>query len=188
MTVLPTLQNMKNFWFHVKIKFLQVKSVILRKGASLVSFLPFQLTISRQADHRDRFLQQPRFLPRRGPLNFRSIGCDIFSSVSWKKSIQKIKKSAKTNLFYIFSLQYIFQTEALALQDLLLLAGLSSSVFIICEAKKLIQRYYNFSGGRGGVLAQFRSVSPTSNGVFRSKKHSGHIVWSCWFCLQSAAF
>merc|ERR1739848_722770 len=31
-------------------------------------------------------------------------------------------------------LQYIFQTEALAFQDLLLLAGLSSSVFVISEA------------------------------------------------------
>ena len=71
------------------------QSVTLRIGASLVSFLPFQLTISRQADHRDRFLQQPRFLPRRGPLNFRSIGCDIFSSVSFEKSLKKSRKTQK---------------------------------------------------------------------------------------------
>ena len=75
-------------------------------------------------------------------------------------------------MIYFPPLQYIFQTEALALQDLLLLAGLSSSVFVISEAKKLLQRYY-FNGKRPWPL---RPISPTSNGVFRTKKHSGHIV------------
>eukprot|EP00093_Oithona_nana_P013027 13027.XXX_519129_522590_1 [CDS] Oithona nana genome sequencing. len=44
-------------------------------------------------------------------------------------------------VIYFPPLQYIFQTEALAFEDLVLLACLSSSVFIICEAKKLLQRY-----------------------------------------------
>ena len=89
--------------------------------ASLVSFLPFQLTISRQADHRDRFLQQPRFLPRRGPLNFRSIGCDIFSSVSWKKASKRIEKNPKMiNLFLHFQSAVYFPN-----------GGISTSRFVI---------------------------------------------------------
>ena len=76
-------------------------------------------------------------------------------------------------VIYFPPLQYIFQTEALALEDLLLLAGLASSVFIICEAKKLIQRHYFNSNGQLKSLAQ--STSP-HNGVFRTKKLSGHIV------------
>lgn len=71
-------------------------------------------------------------------------------------------------VIYFPPLQYIFQTEALALEDLLLLAGLSSSVFIICEAKKLIQRHFSSNGGGGKASSQ--------NGVFRAKKLSGHIV------------
>ena len=78
-------------------------------------------------------------------------------------------------VIYFPPLQYIFQTEALAFQDLLLLAGLSSSVFVISEAKKLLQRYY-FKGKRPS-WPSMRPISPTSNGVFRTKKHSGHIVW-----------
>ena len=79
-------------------------------------------------------------------------------------------------VIYFPPLQYIFQTEALALQDLLLLAGLSSSVFVISEAKKLFQRYY-FNGKRPSSWPLLRPISPTlSNGVFRTKKHSGHIV------------
>jgi len=77
-------------------------------------------------------------------------------------------------VIYFPPLQYIFQTEALAFQDLLLLAGLSSSVFVISEAKKLLQRYY-FKGKRPS-WPSMRPISPTSNGVFRTKKHSGHIV------------
>ncbi len=45
-------------------------------------------------------------------------------------------------VIYFPPLQYIFQTEALAMQDLLLLALLSSSVFVICEGKKLLQRHF----------------------------------------------
>jgi len=77
-------------------------------------------------------------------------------------------------VIYFPPLQYIFQTEALAIEDLLLLAGLSSSVFIICEAKKLLQRYYFNNGLKWPQITGRKS--PTSNGVFRSKKHSGHIV------------
>ena len=77
-------------------------------------------------------------------------------------------------MIYFPPLQYIFQTEALAIEDLLLLAGLSSSVFIICEAKKLLQRYYFNNGLKWPQITGRKS--PTSNGVFRSKKHSGHIV------------
>ena len=80
-------------------------------------------------------------------------------------------------VIYFPPLQYIFQTEALALQDLLLLAGLSSSVFVISEAKKLFQRYYFNNGKRPSSWPLLRPISPTlSNGVFRTKKHSGHIV------------
>jgi Ca2+-transporting ATPase len=44
-------------------------------------------------------------------------------------------------VIYLPPLQYIFQTESLSLEDLLLLAALSSSVFVVCEAKKFFQRY-----------------------------------------------
>merc|ERR1712062_954057 len=64
-------------------------------------------------------------------------------------------------VIYFPPLQYIFQTEALAFQDLLLLAGLSSSVFVISEAKKLLQRYY-FQGKRPS-WPSMRPISPTSN-------------------------
>merc|ERR1712241_1368913 len=77
-------------------------------------------------------------------------------------------------VIYFPPLQYIFQTEALALEDLFLLAGLSSSVFIICEAKKLIQRHY-FSGqgssssseGNRSKTKSSQSILPLTNGVFR---------------------
>jgi len=87
-------------------------------------------------------------------------------------------------VIYLPPLQYIFQTEALALEDLFLLTGLSSSVFIICEAKKLIQRHY-FSGSSEAKWSKTKKKSspkhqnpllPITNGVFRSKKKSGHIV------------
>merc|ERR1719323_345556 len=82
-------------------------------------------------------------------------------------------------VIYLPPLQYIFQTEALALEDLFLLTGLSSSVFIICEAKKLIQRHY-FSGSDAKRSTTRKSTSPKhqnpllpiTNGVFRSKKLS----------------
>lgn len=44
-------------------------------------------------------------------------------------------------VIYLPPLQYIFQTEALALSDLLMLVCLSSTVFIVCEGKKFLQRY-----------------------------------------------
>ena len=78
-------------------------------------------------------------------------------------------------VIYFPPLQYVFQTEALAFQDLMLLAGLSSSVFIICEAKKLLQRYYNSNGGQLPSWLPTKSVSPT-NGMFRAQKNPGHIV------------
>ena len=83
-------------------------------------------------------------------------------------------------VIYFPPLQYIFQTEALAFEDLLLLAGLSSSVFIICEAKKLIQRHYFSSNHEKSIFRRSNSKlakASSNNGVFRSKKSSGHIVW-----------
>jgi len=44
-------------------------------------------------------------------------------------------------VIYFPPLQYVFQTEALALADLGMLFCLSSSVFIVCEGKKLLERY-----------------------------------------------
>lgn len=44
-------------------------------------------------------------------------------------------------VIYLPPLQFIFQTESLALEDLLLLFALSSSVFVICETKKLFERF-----------------------------------------------
>jgi hypothetical protein len=79
-------------------------------------------------------------------------------------------------VIYFPPLQYVFQTEALSLQDLLLLAGLSSSVFIICEAKKLIQRYYN-RGQLPWLPTKDMPGSSANGGVmFRVRKNSGHIV------------
>ena len=43
-------------------------------------------------------------------------------------------------VIYLPPLQYVFQTESLALEDLLLLICLSSSVFIVCEGKKFFAR------------------------------------------------
>ena len=71
-------------------------------------------------------------------------------------------------VIYFPPLQYIFQTEALAFEDLVLLACLSSSVFIICEAKKLLQRYYN----EGKLNSNLFSPRTTPH----SRKRSGHIV------------
>ncbi len=84
-------------------------------------------------------------------------------------------------VIYFPPLQYVFQTEALDLQDLLLLAGLASSVFIISEAKKLIERHLNKNGNNGGKKSSSFSkmASKASNGLYgggRTKKHSGHIV------------
>ncbi len=45
-------------------------------------------------------------------------------------------------VIYLPPLQFIFQTESLTLQDLLLLALLSSSVFVVCEGKKFLQKFY----------------------------------------------
>ena len=69
-------------------------------------------------------------------------------------------------VIYFPPLQYIFQTEALALEDLVLLACLSSSVFIICEAKKLLQRYLNNGAGK---INSSMFTRP-------QRKRSGHIV------------
>merc|ERR1711936_308562 len=44
-------------------------------------------------------------------------------------------------VIYTPPLQYIFQTEALAITDLLFLIGLTSSIFIISEVKKLAERH-----------------------------------------------
>lgn len=68
-------------------------------------------------------------------------------------------------VIYFPPLQYIFQTEALAFEDLVLLACLSSSVFIICEAKKLLHRYY--SQGKLNKSSIFSG---------KGRKRSGHIV------------
>lgn len=68
-------------------------------------------------------------------------------------------------VIYLPPLQYIFQTESLAFQDLLFLAGLASSVFIICEAKKLLERH---SFGAHGFWSTPKSVS--------AKKDWNHIV------------
>lgn len=78
-------------------------------------------------------------------------------------------------VIYFPPLQYIFQTEALAMQDLLLLACLSSSVFVICEAKKWLQRHY-FQNGEWMMPSSSSTSATKSNGVFRTKKLSGHIV------------
>jgi len=89
-------------------------------------------------------------------------------------------------VIYLPPLQYIFQTEALALEDLLLLTGLSSSVFIISEAKKLIQRhYFSQSGGSqakrsktsSSKSSRYDSLLPTTvNGVFHSKNSLDKII------------
>ena len=46
-------------------------------------------------------------------------------------------------VIYFPPLQYIFQTEALALSDLIFLTALSSSVFIVSEIKKLVEQRLN---------------------------------------------
>lgn len=74
-------------------------------------------------------------------------------------------------VIYFPPLQYIFQTEALAFEDLVLLACLSSSVFIICEAKKLLQRYYS-----QGKLNKNSIFSRTTLAHHSGRKRSGHIV------------
>ncbi len=54
-------------------------------------------------------------------------------------------------VIYLPPLQYIFQTEPLAVKDLLLLALLSSSVFVISEGKKFLQGHMSRrNGGRRG--------------------------------------
>ena len=52
-------------------------------------------------------------------------------------------------VIYAPPLQFIFQTEALTLTDLLFLTALSSSVFFICEGKKLLMRLKRPAKGRG---------------------------------------
>ncbi len=44
-------------------------------------------------------------------------------------------------VIYFPPLQYVFQTESLSFGDLVLLTALSSTVFIVCETKKLLSRY-----------------------------------------------
>lgn len=44
-------------------------------------------------------------------------------------------------VIYLPPLQYVFQTESLALPDIAILIAISSSVFFICETKKLIERF-----------------------------------------------
>ena len=51
-------------------------------------------------------------------------------------------------VIYLPPLQYVFQTEALSPGDLLLLAGLSSSVFVVCEVKKFLERFSPADFGR----------------------------------------
>ena len=51
-------------------------------------------------------------------------------------------------VIYLPPLQYVFQTEALSLQDPLLLTGLSSSVFVVCEIKKFLERFRVHDFGR----------------------------------------
>ncbi len=58
-------------------------------------------------------------------------------------------------VIYLPPLQYIFQTEALAVSDLLLLFALSSSVFIVCESKKFFQHSYR----NGGVMKSAKDHS-----------------------------
>merc|ERR1719284_652924 len=43
-------------------------------------------------------------------------------------------------VIYTPPLQYIFQTEALSAKDLLFLVGLTSSIFIVSEIKKIAER------------------------------------------------
>ena len=67
----------------------------------------------------------------------------VLASISRPENALSIWSSAN-NLFYLtldFDFIFTFQTESLSLQDLLLLAGLSSSVFVICELKKFLERY-----------------------------------------------
>ena len=66
-------------------------------------------------------------------------------------------------VIYLPPLQYVFQTEALSLSDLLLLTGLASSVFIVSETKKIIDRFSAgdlrrvFSGASGRPLKADRT-------------------------------
>ena len=85
-------------------------------------------------------------------------------------------------------LQYIFQTEALALSDLIFLVALSSSVFIAAEVRKA---YFNSSqsGSTSRAMSKFslksklidlkgRSSSPPTPFIKSSlkKKGSEHMV------------
>ena len=82
-------------------------------------------------------------------------------------------------VIYFPPLQYVFQTEALELQDLLLLAGLASSVFIASEAKKLIERHMAGNGNSATTSLRMaaKKMTAQSNGLYsRSKKNSSHIV------------
>ena len=100
-----------------------------------------------------------------------------------KKETEKIELVARPA-----PLQYIFQTEALALSDLIFLVALSSSVFIAAEVRKA---YFNSSqsGSTSRAMSKFslksklidlkgRSSSPPTPFIKSSlkKKGSEHMV------------
>ena len=102
-----------------------------------------------------------------------------FSQKGNRKKIELVARPAP--------LQYIFQTEALALSDLIFLVALSSSVFIAAEVRKA---YFNSSqSGSSRAMSKFslksklidlkgRSSSPPTPFIKSSlkKKGSEHMV------------
>jgi Ca2+-transporting ATPase len=74
-------------------------------------------------------------------------------------------------VIYLPPLQYVFQTEALSAGDLFLLVGLSSTVFVVSEGKKFLERY-----SLGDIKRLVTTGRMQSGMAYLAKEDSHHAI------------